>query len=617
MGDLEIRNVRSLDCMSFSWTSSALRVTTDKKWMKTKVCVFSDSVFCLGKIHTSREAIAQWKGQVATFQVDNSFNELLEWMENQLNSSGKISQDSQHWKFFTEFNTIWRIYALNRNNSVIESSSCPCSMTQTSTREEIRIRVGHWAFIGPGSEVKCFRGCNYKPDGEWDSVASKMVKDFEERGHYVFKGTSALNRGIMRERKRKTPFITMENPSMWNCCIGFFTQRISSVSTEQSQIGVKRWKERNPRKEKILVMNWIGDCWKSRNPRGLSCSRCLATIKAHTPIEPVLNVHMSKLCDVYSIEVQIESKIMEGHTSWVLVCRGIERFVEELHTFDDKVYNPSTSLLKNDPEPVVLTPRIHSTGRPVLDTQDSRTDTRHSIPKSIRGIDAYRDDSGSNVHSSQEDHCTRESGTRIVHKKRDSLARTEVDQDPCNQIMWFRILVIWKTKNGDQNSKTLWPRWTRSWRSCSLGHNLAASEEGIRKKTWAQMYTRRLDSLRSARQQQNKIRILLEFSGRIGVCSSNSGALWWCNTSSGIDEPCINPIQLERIHLSQRLSITQSGLVAGGKESEGRHTVFFMLLASFGSDAHEREEPSDDFSRRIKVPYESHWRGDQNAVYLG
>ena len=64
--------------------------------------------------------------------------------------------------------------------------------------------------------------------------------------------------------------------------------------------------------------------------------------------------------------------------------------MEELHTFDDKVYNPSTSLLKNDPEPVVLTPRVHSTGKPVFDTQDSRTDTRHSIPKSIRGIDAYR-----------------------------------------------------------------------------------------------------------------------------------------------------------------------------------------------------------------------------------
>ena len=47
----------------------------------------------------------------------------------------------------------------------------------------------------------------------------------------MFKGTSALKRGIMRRRKVKTPFITMENPPMWNCCIGLYTERITSVFT--------------------------------------------------------------------------------------------------------------------------------------------------------------------------------------------------------------------------------------------------------------------------------------------------------------------------------------------------------------------------------------------------
>ena len=81
-----------------------------------------------------------------------------------------------------------------------------------------------------------------------------MVKHFEETGHPVFKGISGLTRGIMRKKKAKTPFITMENPK-GNCCIGAYTQRISSVSTEQSQFGVKRWEERNPRKETILGKN--------------------------------------------------------------------------------------------------------------------------------------------------------------------------------------------------------------------------------------------------------------------------------------------------------------------------------------------------------------------------
>ena len=42
---------------------------------------------------------------------------------------------------------------------------------------------------------------------------------------------------------------------MWSSCVGSYTQRISAVSTEQSQIGVKRWEELNPRKETILGKN--------------------------------------------------------------------------------------------------------------------------------------------------------------------------------------------------------------------------------------------------------------------------------------------------------------------------------------------------------------------------
>ena len=55
----------------------------------------------------------------------------------------------------------------------------------------------------PGSEEKWFRGYDYKPEGKWDSTASKNVKDFEETGHLMFKRISALNRGEMRERRNK------------------------------------------------------------------------------------------------------------------------------------------------------------------------------------------------------------------------------------------------------------------------------------------------------------------------------------------------------------------------------------------------------------------------------
>ena len=86
------------------------------------------------------EAIEQWKGQVAAFRVENNFfNELLGMDGEPIEFELKKNQDSQNWRFFTEFNAIWRIPTLNRNNSVIESFLCPSSMTQTSTAQVMRM----------------------------------------------------------------------------------------------------------------------------------------------------------------------------------------------------------------------------------------------------------------------------------------------------------------------------------------------------------------------------------------------------------------------------------------------------------------------------------------------
>ena len=38
--------------------------------------------------------------------------------------------------------------------------------------------------------------CTYKPEGTWDKDANLMIEHFEESGHPVFQGISALNRGI-------------------------------------------------------------------------------------------------------------------------------------------------------------------------------------------------------------------------------------------------------------------------------------------------------------------------------------------------------------------------------------------------------------------------------------
>ena len=52
--------------------------------------------------------------------------------------------------------------------------------------------------VGPGSERK-WRGIyDHKTDGSWDRTAEKMLLNFEETNHAVFRGTIALVRGEIR-----------------------------------------------------------------------------------------------------------------------------------------------------------------------------------------------------------------------------------------------------------------------------------------------------------------------------------------------------------------------------------------------------------------------------------
>ena len=62
--------------------------------------------------------------------------------------------------------------------------------------EKIRARtlVVSW----PGSEKKWYGTHTYKPNGKWDPVAEDMMLNFSERGHTVFRASSALERGNLK-----------------------------------------------------------------------------------------------------------------------------------------------------------------------------------------------------------------------------------------------------------------------------------------------------------------------------------------------------------------------------------------------------------------------------------
>ena len=63
-----------------------------------------------------------------------------------------------------------------------------------------RFGIGQWSFLGPGSEKKWYSISADIPQGEWDRIAEKMMLEFGESKHPVFRATSPLSRGQLQSK---------------------------------------------------------------------------------------------------------------------------------------------------------------------------------------------------------------------------------------------------------------------------------------------------------------------------------------------------------------------------------------------------------------------------------
>ena len=66
------------------------------------------------------------------------------------------------------------------------------------TEYDRRFTRGHWSFLGPGSEKKWYGTHVNEPDGEWDKTLEGMMLNFAKSGHPIFRATSVLKRGELK-----------------------------------------------------------------------------------------------------------------------------------------------------------------------------------------------------------------------------------------------------------------------------------------------------------------------------------------------------------------------------------------------------------------------------------
>ena len=64
-----------------------------------------------------------------------------------------------------------------------------------------------------------------------------------------------------------------------------------------------------------------------------------AQIDAEKEIGPVLNFETATIIDVLGINVQVPSLSSPGYSVWILISRGHERFVDEIHRHNSDIVN--------------------------------------------------------------------------------------------------------------------------------------------------------------------------------------------------------------------------------------------------------------------------------------
>ena len=63
-----------------------------------------------------------------------------------------------------------------------------------------RFGIGQWSFLGPVSVKKWYSIRVDSPQDEWDTIAEKMMLEFAESGHPIFRATSPLSRGQLKSK---------------------------------------------------------------------------------------------------------------------------------------------------------------------------------------------------------------------------------------------------------------------------------------------------------------------------------------------------------------------------------------------------------------------------------
>ena len=206
-----------------------------------------------------------------------------------------------------------------------------------------RFSPGHWTFLGPGSEERY--GDSPPQKGQWDHTANKMIQKFKEAGQ------DEKKERVQIPLKNWVAFMT--EPAEIDMLVSFLSRPApgnrmrenTSTTVLEKKVQMTQLCEKALFQHPVIAGNRYkvrledDDGWRTITPPCREYSnylsypkiRVLAVILAGTIIGPVQEVRIVKIHDGYSIEVAIVSICEPEDTSYVVISRETERFVNEIH----------------------------------------------------------------------------------------------------------------------------------------------------------------------------------------------------------------------------------------------------------------------------------------------
>ena len=223
----EISGLETLGWENHSW--KYLSLIGDERIInlqRTKVYVFQILCVCLGKIFENPESNDAWEQRLGWINSSSKYRHFdridgeppmeFEWIIFPGFNTLQLSEEVKSLLYRlgeTQDNFTGRILFMSMFNGIScgtkdNEKECLVNARLVSLYAK-RFGKGQWSFVGPGSEKKWYSINEDSPQGEWNNMAERMMLEFAESGHPIFRVTSPLSRGHLKAKDMENCRYTM------------------------------------------------------------------------------------------------------------------------------------------------------------------------------------------------------------------------------------------------------------------------------------------------------------------------------------------------------------------------------------------------------------------------